>query len=169
MSMYALYGRIVLSPFGPIVRGGGTSLCLHQRSLEADHCLRCRSILRLWTHWRNTCLAICPFFPAQIMWQQAVDSPNIKVVQISSSCKINGHFSIQNYHFSGAILHDFCIFNRKLKKTVGRIIIYNGIVQVVGHIGAEDDTEKHDGVYHCCVFLIMWPHFCHFFTKTGAF
>ena len=29
----------------------------------------------------------------------------------TSNCKINGHFSIQNHHFSGAILHSFCIFN----------------------------------------------------------
>ena len=27
--------------------------------------------------------------------------------------RINGHFSIQNRHFSGEILHSFCIFSRK--------------------------------------------------------
>ena len=31
----------------------------------------------------------------------------------TSNCKINGHYSIQNHRFSGAILHHFCVFNRK--------------------------------------------------------
>ena len=33
-----------------------------------------------------------------------------------------GHFSIQNYHFSGAILHPFCIFSRTLRKLLAFII-----------------------------------------------
>ena len=32
----------------------------------------------------------------------------------TSNCKINGHFSIQDRRFSGAILHSFCIFNGKI-------------------------------------------------------
>ena len=35
----------------------------------------------------------------------------------TSNCKINGHFSIQNHHSPGAILHCFCIFNRKIGKS----------------------------------------------------
>ena len=34
---------------------------------------------------------------------------------ISSNCKINGHFSIENHRFSGAILHQYHIFNRKFQ------------------------------------------------------
>ena len=34
----------------------------------------------------------------------------------TSYCKINGQFSIENHHVSGAILHSLCIFNGKLKK-----------------------------------------------------
>ena len=43
----------------------------------------------------------------------------------TSNCKMIAHFqlqndrpfSIENHHFSGAILHSFCIFNRKFKKS----------------------------------------------------
>ena len=33
--------------------------------------------------------------------------------QHPSNCKINGPVSIENHHFAGAILHSFCMFNRK--------------------------------------------------------
>ena len=32
-------------------------------------------------------------------------------LMIPRICKNNGHFSIRNHHFSGAILHSLCIFN----------------------------------------------------------
>ena len=34
---------------------------------------------------------------------------------LTSNCKTNEHFSIQNHHFSGAILHYLCIFGGKFK------------------------------------------------------
>ena len=46
-----------------------------------------------------------------------VDGAVIEARADTSNCKINGHFSIQNHRFSGAILHSFCIFNRKSQNT----------------------------------------------------
>ena len=40
----------------------------------------------------------------------------------TSDCKIIGHFSMQNHHFSGVILHFFCIFNRKFKTFLAFIL-----------------------------------------------
>ena len=36
---------------------------------------------------------------------------------VTSNCKMNGHFSIQNHHFSGAILHYLSIFNTNSKES----------------------------------------------------
>ena len=40
----------------------------------------------------------------------------------TSNCKIIGHFSIQNHHFSEAILHSFCIFSRRIRKTLAFVL-----------------------------------------------
>ena len=39
----------------------------------------------------------------------------------TSTCKINGHFSIENHRFSGAILHSFCVFTRKFQNMLAYI------------------------------------------------
>ena len=41
---------------------------------------------------------------------------------VTSNCKVNGLFSIENHRFSGAILYSFCIFNRKLNKKLAFIL-----------------------------------------------
>ena len=41
----------------------------------------------------------------------------------ASNCKMNGHFSIQNHHFSGTILHYLRIFNRNNSEKVGIYIV----------------------------------------------
>ena len=40
----------------------------------------------------------------------------------TSNCKRIGHFSIESHHCSGAILHSFCIFNRKIEKKLAFIL-----------------------------------------------
>ena len=58
-----------------------------------------------------------------------------RALRSTSNRKINGHFSIENHRFSGAILHYLCIFNGKLKTIGGRFycnsqsrirVIYSG-------------------------------------------
>ena len=41
---------------------------------------------------------------------------------VASNCKRIGHFSIESHHCSGAILHSFCIFNRKIEKKLAFIL-----------------------------------------------
>ena len=53
---------------------------------------------------------------------------DLKHVGVPRIATINGHFSIQNHRFSGAILHSFCIFNRKLRK---KLAIYIASTQQI--------------------------------------
>ena len=46
---------------------------------------------------------------AHVAFQTAVQA-------VPENCKIIGHFSTENYRFSGAILHSLCICNRKFQK-----------------------------------------------------
>ena len=40
----------------------------------------------------------------------------------TSNCKVIGHLSIETHHFSGEILHSFCIFNRKIRKKLAFLL-----------------------------------------------
>ena len=50
------------------------------------------------------------------------DADGVQRGASTSNCKISGHFSIQNHHFSGEILHPFCIFSRKIRKHLAFIL-----------------------------------------------
>ena len=56
-------------------------------------------------------ILIPPLYRSKQIWLCRIPNP-----PYTSHCKINGHFSIHNRRFSGAILRYLCIFSGKLKK-----------------------------------------------------
>ena len=54
---------------------------------------------------------------------QMADTVALRILQSrTSSCRRIGHFSRGNHHFSGAILHSFCIFDMKLREKLAFIL-----------------------------------------------
>ena len=81
----------------------------------------------------------------------------------TSNCKTIGHSFIENHRFSGAILHSFCIFNRKFRRKLAFLLQF---ATVCSRISCKEPDEfiilnkKHSSfLMHNSSFL------CYFDTK----